>query len=327
MEREPHDTSRRRFLKTAAFGSAGLMFGGLFRFAGNPQPLFGETSEAALMPTRRLGKTEFKVSLFGLGGEATVQQSTRRDDATAIIHRALDLGVNYIDTSPTYGSGGSETNIGKVMQSRRGEAFLATKTHDRSYDGTMRLLEDSLGRLNTDYLDLYQLHNVRLQADLDRAFAKDGAMKALRDLKEQGVVKHIGITGHRDPDVLLRGIREQEFDCLLMALNAADIYYKPFQKELLETALQQDLGIIAMKVTGVGRIFREGGISSMEQALGYTLSYPVGTAIVGVSTVYQLEENIRITREFSDLPETELRKIEQLVQPYHETAGFFKTQW
>ncbi len=327
MQGEAADTSRRRFLKTAAVGSAGLMFGGLFRFVGNPQPLFGETSDGALLPTRRLGKTEFNVSLFGLGGEATVQQSTRSDDATALIHRALDLGVNYIDTSPTYGSGGSETNIGKVMQSRRGEAFLATKTHDRTYDGTMRLLEASLGRLKTDYLDLYQMHNVRLQADLDRAFANNGAMKALRELKEQGVVKHIGITGHRDPDVLLRGIREQEFDCLLMALNAADIYYKPFQKELLETALQQDLGIIAMKVTGVGRIFREGGISSMEQALGYTLSYPVATAIVGVSTVYQLEENIRITREFKELPETELRNIEHLVQPYHETAGFFKTQW
>ena len=107
------------------------------------------------MPKRTLGRTGFQVGLFSLGGEATVQIRERRDKAVEIIHRALDLGVNYIDTAPTYGGGGSEENIGEVMRSRREEVFLASKTGNRTYDGTMRLIEQSLERLQTDYLDLY----------------------------------------------------------------------------------------------------------------------------------------------------------------------------
>ncbi len=221
------------------------------------------------MPKRSLGRTGFQVGLFSLGGEATVQIRERRDEAVEIIHRALDLGVNYIDTAPTYGGGGSEENIGEVMRSRREEVFLASKTGNRTYDGTMRLIEQSLERLQTDYLDLYQLHNVRVDSDLDQALGQDGAIRALEQLKEEGVVRHLGITGHKDPKILLRGIREYEFDCLLMSLNAGDPHYLPFQETLLETAVEKEMGIIAMKVTAVGRIFQKGGLDSMEQALGY----------------------------------------------------------
>ncbi len=327
-----HSSSRRRFLKSIGAGAAAAALSRVVPWFG-PSPARlsagtgnGDDTEAGL-PQRELGRTGATVGLFSLGGEATVEMSNQRDRAVEIINRAIDLGVNYIDTSPRYGNGGSESNIGEVMRDRREEVFLATKTHDRSYDGTMRLIEQSLERLQTDHLDLYQLHNVRVHDDLNRAFADNGAVRALEQLKDEKVIAHIGISGHRDPEVLLRAIREYQFDTLLISLNAADAYYKPFQKELLETAVEQQLGIIAMKVTAVGRVFREDGITSMEQALGYVLSLPVSTAIVGISTVKELEENVRVAQRFDTYSDEQMREIEELVAHYEEEANFFKHHW
>lgn len=279
------------------------------------------------MPKRTLGKTGYNISLFSLGGEAAVQNNARSQDAAEIIHRAIDLGVNYIDTSPTYGAGGSEINIGIVMKERRDAVFLATKTHDRSYDGTMRLFEESLRRLQTDYIDLYQIHNVRVRNDVTRALGRNGAVRAMERLRQEGSVRFIGITGHRDPDVLLKGIREYEFDTILMSLNAADIHYKPFQKDLLQTAVEKEMGIIAMKVPALGRLFKDEGITSMRQALGYVYSFPVSTAIVGISSVRELEENIKIARDYEPYSKEEIEKLERLTESYYREPNFFKLHW
>jgi aryl-alcohol dehydrogenase-like predicted oxidoreductase len=126
------------------------------------------------MPVRPLGRIGFKARIFSLGGQATLEEAGRDADAEAIINRAIDLGVNYIDTARVYGRGVSETYVGRVMKSRRKEVFLATKTRERSYDGSMRSLEESLKALQTESLDLWQLHNIRTQEDLDQIFAKDG---------------------------------------------------------------------------------------------------------------------------------------------------------
>ena len=336
--RSGYERERREFLKKVGFlaAAAGLYaavpaWGGVGRrgaATGSQGPLGGGEDRAnAPMQKRRLGKTGVTVGAFSLGGEATVQIRGRQREAAAIINRAIDLGVNYIDTSPTYGSGGSESNIGDVMAERRGEVFLATKTHDRSYDGTMRLIEESLRRLKTESVDLYQIHNVRTDADLSQALGPAGAVKALEGLRSDGVIRFTGITGHRDPDLLLRGIREYPFDCLLMSLNAADIHFRPFQNELLLEAVARDLGIIAMKVAAVGRIFREGGITSMEEALGYTLSFPVSTAIIGVSNLRELEQNVDIARRFSPLGRQELASIEGATAGYADEGNFFKHYW
>ncbi|MGM0689745.1 MAG: aldo/keto reductase [Bacillota bacterium] len=286
-----------------------------------------EEGEEKMIPRRRLGKTGILVSLFSLGGESTIEQSNRTDEAENIINRALDLGVNYIDTAPAYGRGDSESNIGRVMEYRRKDVFLATKTPDRTYDGTMYQLEKSLQRLRTDHLDLYQLHNVRTSEDLEGVFAKNGAAKALEELKSQGVIRFTGITGHKDPDVLLAGIKEFPFDCLLMALNAGDIHYAPFQEKLLTEAVRQDMGIIAMKVTAVGRIFRDGGLSVMKQALEYVFSFPISTAIVGISTIAEVEENAGIAADFEKLSVQELKNLETLTESYSDEANFFKHHW
>ena len=279
------------------------------------------------MPRRKLGRTGHQVSIFSLGGEATVQQTGRQDEAAAIIDKALDLGVNYIDTSPTYGGGGSESNIGRVMVRRREEVFLASKTHDRTYDGTMRLIEQSLERLQTDYLDLYQVHNVRVNNDVDQALDRQGAVRAMEKLKSEKVVRNIGITGHKDPDVLIRGITRHDFDTVLLTLNAGDIHYRPFQEDFLKKAAEKQMGIIAMKVTAVNRILKPGGAVSMQEALGYTLSFPVSTAIIGISSLEEVEENVRIARVFEAYSSDELVRIEDKVRPHHDQANFFKHHW
>lgn len=279
------------------------------------------------MQKRKLGKTGYSVSIFSLGGESAVERSNHPAEAEAIVNLALDLGVNYIDTAPAYGSGGSENNIGRVMAYRRKETFLATKTGDRTYDGTMRLVEKSLARLKTDYLDLYQLHDMQTREDLRQVLAEDGAIKALEQLKGDKVILNMGLTGHKDPALLLKAIKEYPFDCLLISLNAGDPHYRSFKKELLPEAVKQNLGIIAMKVTAVGRIFRNEGITSMEQAFGYTLTHPVSTAIVGISTLAELEENTRIAREFKPFSEEEIKDLEILTASYADEANFFKHHW
>jgi uncharacterized protein len=276
---------------------------------------------------RMLGKTGFAVSLFSLGGESTLEQSARADEAEEIINRALDLGVNYIDTAPAYGGGGSESNIGRVLEYRRGDVFLATKTADRSYEGTMRQIENSLKRLRTDHLDLYQLHNIRTDNDLNSALAEDGAIRALEELKSQGVIHFTGITGHKDPEVLLRGIKTYSFDCLLMSFNAGDVHYASFKDKLLPEAVRLEMGIIAMKVTAVSRIFRDEGISSMKQALDYVFSHPISTAIVGISHVSEVEENITIAAEHKTLLGEELARLESLTAAYADEVNFFKHHW
>jgi predicted aldo/keto reductase-like oxidoreductase len=210
------------------------------------------------------------------------------------------------------------------MATRRKEVFLATKTHDRTRDGSLRLLEESLESLQTDHLDLWQLHNVRRTDELDTIFGKDGAIEAMLRAREEGTVRFLGITGHADPAVLADGISRFDFDTILMALNAADPHYLPFVDELLPLANQKQMGVIGMKIPARGRIFREGGITSMRDAMRYTLTQPVSTVIVGVDDVAQLEENVAIATEFEPLSGDQMAHLEELTTDYVSEASWFK---
>ena len=325
--------SRRAFLG-AVGGAAVTLSAGFFvpwRGLGSMLGLrSGRRETVTAMPRRRLGRTGLDVSLVALGGQGIIERRSRLPihPSNAIINRAIDLGVNYIDTSPLYGAGLSEERIGNVMKSRRSEVFLATKTHDRTYDGTLKLFEQSLKRLQTDHVDLYQIHNVRLDSDLDQAFSRDGAVRAMERLRDEKAVRYLGITGHRDPAVLLRGIREYPFDTILMALNAADIHYHPFQTELLQTAVEKDMGVLAMKVTSLNRLFRDDGLSSMEDALGYVLSFPVTSAVIGISQLWEIEQDVQIAREFhTPFAPERLAQIESMTQAYREDANWYKIEW
>lgn len=309
----PVNLDRREFVKISAAGTAAVI--------ANPE--VGPGSPAP-MPERPFGQTGFNVRVFSLGGQATLERSGRRDDAVPIIERALDLGVNYLDTAAAYGRGVSQRYIGEVMATRRKEVFLATKTHRRTRDDSLRLLDESLRLLQTDHLDLWQLHNVRTKEDLDRIFAADGAIHALTQARDEKVVRFLGITGHYDPHVLIDGLSRFDFDTILMALNAADPHHTPFIDTVLPVAQARKLGIIGMKIPARGRMFRTGGVRSMRDAMYYVLTLPVSTIIVGCDTVAQLEENVALARDFRALPREEMQRIENLTRSYASEAAFFK---
>ena len=199
------------------------------------------SGSALKLPQRPFGKTGVSVGIYSLGAQGSVEQVSMRDRAIEIVEKSIDLGINYIDTSAWYGKDGddaegeekrgtSERHVGEVMKTRRNEVFLATKTHDRSYDGAMKHLESSLKNLQTDVIDLWQIHNIKDYAkeDIDRIFADDGCLKALIKAKEEGTVRFVGITGHENPMSMKDVIMRYDFDSVLMAINAADKFHNSF---------------------------------------------------------------------------------------------------
>lgn len=293
------------------------------------------------MPTNVFGKTGYKVGILSLGGQATLETEGMDELSEKIINRAIDLGINYIDTAASYGGGISQTNIGRVMKTRRHEVWLSTKTHDRTYDGSMKLLEESLNKLQTNHLDLWQLHNVQRQDQVNQIFANDGAIKALEKAKSEGTVRYVGITGHFEPIVLIDALRRYYFDSILMALNAADVHYLSFRNYLLPEALRKGTAIIGMKVATRGRMLScwspppleeqperlrtpKPGTISIKEALTYNMSLPVSTTIIGVDTVEQIEENVKIASEFSPLSEAEMNEIEFKTLPIVRQGLYFR---
>lgn len=338
MERYNGKT-REQFLKeltahTAMLGVAASLTPG--------QSMAGATRKPPLIPQRPLGRTGRMVGIYSLGAQATVEQVGMKDQAIEIVNRCIDLGINYIDTSAMYGQNGlnrktpelqgtSERHVGEVMKTRRNEVYLATKTHDRTYDGSMRLLEKSLNNLQTDHIDLWQIHNIKGEGkeDIDQILADDGVLKAMEKARDEKIVTHLGITGHADPEPMRVLVERYPFDCVLMALNAADKHHNPFIEKLLPVATQKNMGVIGMKIPARDRIFSNGGIITMKEAMNYTMSLPVSTIIVGLDNIDELEENVRIAQEFVPLSEGEMLVIEDKVKPHYEHLMFYKglSQW
>lgn len=314
------DVDRRKFIGAALVGGAAVGLGGL-------KNAFGETGAAttarvavASLPTRPLGRTGHQVSLFSLGGQSLLEDKVR-ERAVAVIHRALDMGVNYCDTAPLYGP--SQDYFGEVMKTRRKETFLATKTDDRTRDGSLRLLEDSLRRLQTDRIDLWQLHHIGSMEDLNAAFRKGGAIEALVKARDEKTVRFLGITGHFDPATLLEGIRRFDFDCILMALNAADRHHLPFQEALLRTASEKKMGIIGMKVPARGKLLARAGLT-MRDCVDYVWSLPVSTVIIGCDSIDQLEENVALAREFRPLSGERMAALETRTKRQGLVCSWYK---
>ncbi|MBK7628412.1 MAG: aldo/keto reductase [Bacteroidales bacterium] len=291
------------------------------------------------MPVRPLGKTGHMVCIYSLGGQATIETPGKEDLSVQIINRAIDLGINYIDTAAGYGRatatipkaearGHSERNIGQVMKTRRNEVFLASKTDDRTYDGSMRLLEKSLKNLQTDHLDLWQVHNLTKAqiADVDKYFAADGVIKAMEKARNEKMVRFVGITGHESPAMLKIMAERYPFDNVLVALNAADKHYDPFIENFLPVAVEKKMGIVGMKIPARDRIFSNGGIITIKEAMEYVMTLPVSTVIIGLDDIAQLEENIRIAENFKPLTADQMLAIEAKTKPYYKDLQFFKGQ-
>jgi len=265
-------------------------------------------SAAHTLPTRPLGRTGHQATLFALGGEGILRTYGHTGEAVEVIHRALDCGVNYCDTAPAYA--GCLDYYGAALGERREEVFLASKTHERSRDGSLKLLDESLQRLRTDRLDLWQLHDLRSMQVLDRIFAKGGAIEALLEAREDGRVRFLGITGHHDPAVLLEAMRRFDFDTVLVALNAADVHRLSFIRTVLPEAERRGMGVIGMKVYGAGDLLSLGRLSA-DEAMRYVLSLSgVSTVVIGCGSPAEVEENARIAREFTPLTPEDLQSLE-----------------
>jgi len=349
-DQQAKNQGRRDFLKAGGAVTAALLTPAALR-ADTPKTMPGlpvNPVRPTAMPTRNLGKTGYKVGIFSLGGQAALERADNFDKAVPIIERALDLGVNYIDTSSIYGGPNrwSEQYVGKVMAHRRNEAFLATKTKERTRDDSMRMIEKSLQLLQTDHVDLWQLHDIGTMTDIDAVFAKGGAMEALIEMKDQKVVRHLGLTGHYRPESLIEGIKRYPFDAILMAMNAADPHHYSFNQGLLPLAVERQMGIIGMKIPARSRLLfnwtppsieaqknswegmtiqtTKPGTLTMREAMYYTLSRPVSTVIIGCDNIAQLEENVHLAREFTPLSDSQATELVAKAEPAAKPSLFFR---
>jgi aryl-alcohol dehydrogenase-like predicted oxidoreductase len=260
-----------------------------------------------------LGRTAQQVTLFSLGGEGILRTHGQMPDAVAVIERALDRGVNYCDTAPAYAS--SMDYYGAALGGRRGQVFLASKTADRTRDGSLRILDDSLKRLRTDHLDLWQLHDLRTMSEVDTIFSKRGAIHALTEARQQGRVRFLGLTGHYDPAVLIAAMGRFDFDTVLVALNAADVHRLSFANTVLPEAAGRGMGVIGMKVYAAGALVGPGGLCTPEDAMHYVLSLAgVSTVIIGCCSAAEVDANVRAACAFRAMPERSTTALQERVR-------------
>ena len=285
---------------------------------------WAEPPQSVSMPVRPFGQTGFSGTLFGLGGEGILRTYGRFKEAIPVVERAIELGVNYLDTAPAYAN--SQDYIGAVFKKdpeKRERVFLAVKTHERSYDGSMRLLEDSLKRLHTNRIDLWQLHDLRTDEDLDEIFSARGAIKAMEKAKTDGLIRHKGFTGHHDPLILKEAAQRYDFDAVLVALNAADRHDRSFIEEFLPVAQAQKLAIIGMKVYSHGRMMAESRVTAQE-AMHYVLSLPVSHVIIGCDDVSQVESNAALAKSFQPFSAEKMAELEGRTAVTHRPLTYYK---
>jgi len=269
------------------------------------------------IPRRRLGKTGESVTIIGLGGEGILRSRGQDDRAVELINKAIDLGVNYMESARAYD--GSELYYGKALGARRKDIFLASKSHARDYKGAMNHLQETLKNMGTDYLDLWQIHDVRTEDDMAAIFAPNGAYEAFIEAKKKGLVRFIGVTGHHDPVVLARCVSEYDFDTVLMPVNPAEPAYKPFVEEVVPAASAKDMGIIAMKA------YLRGGLNAPKRLLFcYALTQPVSTAVIGCDNLAQLKENVEIAASFVPLRLKEVERFTSFISSQARQVMYYK---
>jgi aryl-alcohol dehydrogenase-like predicted oxidoreductase len=313
--------SRREFLKTT---TAAMVLGAAEKALGATAP------QVALLPKRRLGKTGEMVSCIGFGSGTRFCSIQDEDAAQALLERAFDLGITYFDTAGSYTRRPlerlSEKRLGEFSKKRRKDIFLATKIDPRDHDGALRSVETSLKFLQTDYIDLIQVHSLSDLNDLERMGGPDGVIAAIQELKDQKVARFIGITGHNDGAVMTEALRRHDFDTVLMSLNAAQsanpvavrkmVAIPSFEQSTLPLALQKNMGILSMKVMGQGMLVGNGaGRASPSELLQFNLSQPVACVVIGCEQMALLEQNVQAAQSFVPMNENDKQKLQEKVAP------------
>ncbi len=291
-------STRRDFLKTTAFTVLGSKFA---------TPSWADEDKP--MPQREFGRSGEKVSLLCLGGHHIGRQGEDQESID-LIREAIDLGVTFMDNAWEYHGGRSEERMGRALEDGyRDKVFLMTKHHGRDKETAMKHLEESLRRLKTDVIDLWQFHEVVYDKDPEMIFAKDGGIEAAIEAKKQGKVRYIGFTGHKDPEHFKKMLSyDYEWDAVQMPLNVLDAHFKSFRENILPILLERGIAPVGMKSLASGAIVRN-NIVPVKDALRYVFRLPVATVVSGMENREYLHKNVQLAKTFESLDDEAMEKI------------------
>jgi len=283
------------------------------------------------MEMRSFGKTGESFSILSFGAQRIVDaHQCSEEEAIRMVNYALDHGIRYFDTAWVYSAGQSEERLGKVAKNRRREMWIATKTRGRTRQEAMEQLEVSLKRLQTDHVDEWRMHNIWSMEELDKLTAPGGAMEAALRAREQGKVRYISMSGHRNPQVQVEALNRFPFDSMLVALSALDHFILSFAEEFLPAANAKGVAVIGMKVMALAKLG-----PYYERALRYTMALPISTTIVGMESMEQLKRNLAVAEKFAPLDDVEklefYKEIVHLATPqvmrWKATDYFNPVEW
>lgn len=312
------EKNRREFAKSLAGISTLAALGNLVIEQTRAQP--------GGIPTRPLGNTGENVSVLCLGGWH-IGAVRDPQEAIRIMHAAIDKGLTFFDNAWDYHSGGSEEIMGRALDQdgKREKVFLMTKNCERDYEGSKRNLEESLSRLRTDYLDLWQFHEMVYDNDPDWVFEK-GGLKAALEARDEGKVRYIGFTGHKDPRIHLKMLQKDfHWDAAQMPINVLDAHYRSFQNEVLPVCLEKGTGVLGMKALGGGGgegIIVSGTDLSAAECRRYALSLPITSLVAGIVSMEQLEQDLAVAREFKPMTEAEMIELQGRVRDVASDGRF-----
>ena len=269
------------------------------------------TARSQVIPMRPLGRTGATVSAIGVGGYHLGDIGTAKE-ATRVVHAAIEAGATFFDNAWEYHEGKSEERLGNALEGRRSEVFLMTKlcTHGRDAKTAMRQLNESLRRLKTDYLDLWQIHEVAYHNDPERHFMKGGAVDALAQARREGKVRFVGFTGHKHPALHLRMLSyDFPFDSCQMPLNCFDATFESFEQQVLPEVNRRGIAAIGMKSLGGEGVPVKRKAVTAQEALRYAMSLDVATTVSGVDSMRVLRQNVKVARELERMTGAEMQAL------------------
>ena len=310
--------SRRDFLKGVAVTGAVSMVSGASAAQQESSAARGAEFQCAHRP---MGKTGLSVSILGVGG-FHLGTVAGQPEVNNMVAKAVDHGINFFDNAWEYHGGASEERLGTALKGKRDQVILMTKvcTHGRKKDVAMRMLEESLIRLQTDHLDVWQVHEVVYYNDPEKCYEPEGVLEALAAAKQQGKVRCVGFTGHKNPSIHLEMLHGGfPFDTVQMPLNPFDYSYRSFQKEVLPVAVQRGMAVFGMKsMGGSGEMIAQGALTPTE-ALHFAMSLPgVSTTISGMDSMQVLDQNLEILRNFKPLSAVELNALREYGKQFED---------
>jgi predicted aldo/keto reductase-like oxidoreductase len=267
------------------------------------------------IPLRPLGKTGEKVSMIGLGG-SDLGRPREEKEALRMMDYALDLGATFFDNAWLYDDGLCEERMGKALAapSKRRQAFVMTKVHARDAVGAQKQLEDSLGRLRTDAIDLWQFHDITDFKQIDTIFGPGGAMEVAEKARKEGKIRYLGFTGHTDPAVHLDMLERYDWDAVMMVINIVDAHWHSFQNQVLPKVVEKNMGVLAFKTLSRGRALIRA--HTLSEALRYVWSLPVSVLISGMDRMEFLKTNLDLAMKFEPMPAAEKKALLERTKPF-----------